>query len=141
MLIAALLLSLSGTVGQTVDVPTASEVSAPAETPTIEDAPGLVSNIIQAAREKNWQLMVALIVMLLVALANGLVLKFVDEDWRKKLLPWFAVGTSCLVLFASTLIAGGSWWSAILAGFVTGAAAVGLWELIGKALAGALAKK
>jgi len=119
-----------------------ADVAAPAETPTIEDAGGLVVQIIQAAKDKNWQLLVAMIVMLIVALANFVLIKLdiLTEEARKIALPWISAASGCLVVFASTLLAGGSWWTAILAGFVTGAAAVGLWELVFKHVKNALAK-
>ncbi|MFH1834205.1 MAG: hypothetical protein ABH877_04200 [bacterium] len=101
-------------------------------TPTLDDAPGLITTMVQAVKDKNWQLVVAMAIMLLVVLANALLIKLniLGDEVRKIALPWIAAGTGCLVIFASTLIAGGSWWSAALAGLVTGAAATGLWELV-----------
>lgn len=130
------------TAGVVTQVADPAAVPLPDNVPTLEETPGLVMEIVQSGRERNWQLMVALIVMLIVALANRLVFGFFDPELKKKLLPWFAAGTGCLLAFATVLLTpGASWWSALLAGFVTGAAAVGLWELVGKAIAAAFAKK
>lgn len=112
-------------------------------TPTIEDAPGLVSTLVQAVKDKNWQLVVAMAIMLLVVLVNTILLRFgvLTDEMRKKALPWLSAATGCLVLTASTLLAGGSWLDAILAGLVTGSAAIGLWELVFKRLIKPLLEK
>lgn len=111
-----------------------ANAAAPAETPTEADVPGLVQALAQAVRDKDWALVVAFALMLIVALGNFILLKFgiLSEENRKLALPWIASISATLVLSASTLIAGGDWWQAILAGLVTGAAATGLWELIFK---------
>lgn len=117
-------------------------VAAPAETPTEADVPGLVKLLAQAVKDKDWQLVVALIVMLLVASGNFILIKLnvLGEERRKAALPWIAAVSATLVLFASTLIAGGGWWSAAIAGLVTGAAATGLWELVFKHVTKMLSK-
>ncbi len=121
--------------------PEAASADAAPEVPGLEEAPGIVMKLIQAIQDKDWKLMVALIIMLLLVIANSIVMKFLPDDKRKIALPWIAVGTSCLLFSASVLIAGGSWWDAILAGFVTGAAATGLWELVGRHIKKLIAKK
>lgn len=120
-----------------------AEVVAPAETPTEADVPGLVQALAQAVKDRDWALVVAFAILLLVALANFVLIKMgvLRDEVRKAALPWIASISATLVLSASTLIAGGSWWQAILAGLVTGAAATGLWELVFKHVGAALAKK
>jgi glucose-6-phosphate-specific signal transduction histidine kinase len=109
-------------------------VVAPPETPTEQDVPGLVKLLAQAVKDKDWELVIAFVLMLLVAIGNFILIKLdvLGEERRKLALPWIASISATLVLSASTLIAGGGWWQAILAGLVTGAAATGLWELIFK---------
>lgn len=121
---------------------TAPEEEAPAA-PTLQEVPGLVTDLVQAIRDKNWTLMVALIVMLLVLAVDTVLFKFgvLSDKARKMALPWIAAGTGCLVTFSSTLIAGGGWWAAILSGFVLGTAAGGLWSLVGKHVKKLIAKK
>ena len=46
--------------------------------------------------------------------------------------PWVAAVAGVLAAIATTVITTGDWLSAVLNGLVTGAAATGLWELIGK---------
>jgi len=121
----------------------AVNVAAPAETPTEADVPGLVQALAQAVKDKDWALVVAFAIMLIVAIGNFILIKMgvLTEEARKAALPWIASISATLVLSASTLIAGGSWWQAIVAGLVTGAAATGLWELVFKHVSKALAKK
>lgn len=107
-------------------------VAAPAETPTEADVPGLVQTLAQAVKDKDWALVVAMIIMLIVAIGNFILVKMdiLTEEARKLALPWIAVTSACLVTFASTLISGGGWWNAVLYGLLVGPAAVGLWELV-----------
>jgi glucose-6-phosphate-specific signal transduction histidine kinase len=111
---------------------TQADVAAPAETPTEADVPGLVTLLAQAVKDRDWSLVVALVIMLLVAVGNFVLIKLniLGDERRKLALPWLAAISGTLVLSASTLIAGGSWWQAVIAGLVTGAAATGLWELV-----------
>lgn len=120
----------------------APAVVAPAETPTEADVPGLVQALAQAVRDKDWALVVAFAVMLLVALGNFALIKIgiLSEENRKLALPWMAAISACLVTFASTLIAGGGWFNAVLYGFALGAGAVGLWEMVLKHVVALLSK-
>lgn len=116
---------------------------AQADVPPLEEAPSLIAELVQAVRDKDWQAVTALAIMLLVLLANTVLLKFglLADEARKVALPWIAAGSGCLLVFSATLIGGGSWWQAAIAGFITGAAATGLWELVGKHVRKALKKK
>jgi len=107
-------------------------VAAPAETPTEADVPGLVTLLAQAVRDKDWALVVAFSIMLLVAGWNWFLIKvnIFGEAKRKIILPWSACATACLVMFAGKLIAGGDWGAAAMYGFFTGAAAIGVWEVV-----------
>lgn len=138
MLFTALALALTAT---PVDIaaPLAVVVVAQADpagdiTPTLEDAPGLIAQMIQAVREKNWELFAAMLALLIVLAFNTLILRFnvLADAVRKEALPWLAAGTGMLVSFAWILLEGGGWWAAISSGLIIGTAAIGMWEMIGK---------
>lgn len=119
------------------------QAETPSDIPELKEAPGLVSELIQAIKDKNWQMVVALAILLLVMLVNYVLFKLnlLTDEVRKAALPWIAAVSGCLLLFSSTLIAGGSWLEATIAGFATGAVAVGLWEMVIKRILKALKKK
>ena len=58
--------------------------------------------------------------------------KFIDNLLPAKAKPWIAAVAGILAAVATTVITTGNWLTAVLAGLTTGAAATGLWELIGK---------
>ena len=53
--------------------PEAASADAAPEVPELGEAPGIVMRLIQAVQDKDWKLMVALIVMLILMIANGIV--------------------------------------------------------------------
>lgn len=147
LLAAALALSMTASTPAPV---LAAIVIAPTEatdiTPTIEDAPGLFNVMIEAFQNKNWPLAVgalALLLSLLIAGINAAIYKLtaVTDETRKKILPWLAAVGGCLTAFGLPLIAGVGWVAALVAGFVTSASAVLLWQLAGKRIKNALTKK
>jgi len=99
---------------------------------TPEEVPGTIAILVKAIKDKNWKVLVSTILMLIIFFANTFLLKFLSADAKKNAIPWITVGTATLLLFAGTLAAGGSWWDALNDGFITGAAASGLWSLVGK---------
>jgi hypothetical protein len=118
----------------------------PAETPTIEDAGGLVSLLIKAFQDKDWRLVVALIILLVVALGNFVLFKLdvLPPETRKAALPWIAVAIGTLVPFATALIAGKDWLTAgaaALSGFGVALSAIGGWELLLKPIVARLKAK
>lgn len=112
-------------------------------TPTIDDAPGIVAQLVKAIQEKNWTLFAAMLSLLIVLAANTLILRFgiLSDAVRKEVLPWLAAATGMLTSFAGILLAGGGWWTAISSGLLIGTSAIGLWELVGKRVKKWLAKR
>jgi hypothetical protein len=116
-------------------------VSEPPAVPQVDADPmGFLVTIAKAIKNKNYAYAVGAILMFLA----WAVRKF----WTKlstvipdAALPWIVTGVSVLVSIGAQLIAGGSWWKAILAGLTSGGAAVALWESIFKHLLPVSAKK
>jgi uncharacterized membrane protein len=103
--------------------PEATEVPA-------EDFGELVNMMISAAKGGEWSLFVAALIMVLVFLATKI--KFIDNLLPAKAKPWVAAVAGVLGAVATVAMTTGDWLQAVLSGLVTGAAASGLWELIGK---------
>jgi len=90
---------------------------------------------IDAFRDHNWPLAVGALAMILIGLLTALNIalrKFEvgKPETRDEILLWSAAGGGCLLLFGKTLIAGGGWGDALLQGLVTGAAAIGFYQLV-----------
>ena len=101
--------------------------------PAIEDALLLGKEIVKAARGGNWHIVMVSALMLLVWIGRKLVfMKRIPKEY----MPWVAVGLSTLTVIAANLQAGWGWWKSISGGIVTGLAAAGFWELLGKYLLG-----
>lgn len=83
--------------------------------------------VVKAVKSKNWPLLAGVILMLLLFLANKLGLK---EKVNKKYIPWIGVIVSVLGSVGTMLITGILWYEAVIQGFLVGAAASGLWELL-----------
>lgn len=94
------------------------------------DISEFVQMMITAAKGGEWSLFVAALIMVLVFLATKV--KFIDNLLPTAAKPWVAAVAGILAAVATTVITTGNWLNAILAGFTVGAAASGLWELIGK---------
>jgi len=103
--------------------PEATEVPA-------EDFGELVNMMITAAKGGEWSLFVAALIMVLVFLATKI--KFIDNLLPASAKPWVAAVAGVLGAVATVAMTTGDWLQAVLSGLVTGAAASGLWELIGK---------
>ena len=103
--------------------PEATEVPA-------EDFGELVNMMISAAKGGEWSLFVAALIMVLVFLATKI--KFIDNLLPASAKPWVAAVAGVLGAVATVAMTTGDWLQAVLSGLVTGAAASGLWELIGK---------
>lgn len=99
------------------------------EAPT-EDFGELLNMMIAAAKGGEWSLFVAALIMVLVFLATKI--KFIDNLLPAKAKPWVAAVAGVLGAVATVAMTTGDWLQAVLSGLVTGAAASGLWELIGK---------
>lgn len=95
-----------------------------------DDLGDMISQIIAAAQGGEWSVFAALIIMILVYLATRV--KFISDLLPKAAIPWVAASAGMLAAVASIAFTEGDWLKAILGGLVTGAAASGLWELIGR---------
>lgn len=103
---------------------------------TVLDAVQDVGLLVEAAKNGNWVLFSGLLIMLLIFLLD----KIVNLKARipAKAVPWVAAVLGIVGSIAAQLTTGIPWGQALLQGFTAGVAAVGLWELIFKAV---LAKK
>lgn len=97
-----------------------------------EDLNQFITMMIEAAKGGEWSIFVAALIMVLVFLATKI--KFVDNLLPAAAKPWVAAVAGVLAAVATTVITTGDWVKALLSGLVTGTAATGLWELIGKRL-------
>jgi hypothetical protein len=95
-----------------------------------EDLGALIPAVVAAAKGGEWSVFAALVIMILVFLATKI--PFVDNLLPKGAKPWVATIAGVLAAVAGTAFTTGDWMQAILGGLVTGAAASGLWELVGK---------
>lgn len=117
----------------------------PAATPTMDDAPGLLGVTIESFRDGNWPLAIgslALLLFLIVGAVNGFLAKMtsIPDATRKTILEWSVAAGGMLSAFGLALIGGADWLTSILAGFITGTAASGFWQLIVKKIVKALTK-
>ena len=105
------------------------------EAPVPPDGLGeMISALIAAAQGGQWSIFASLIIMVLVFLATRI--KFISDLIPKVARPWVAAIAGVLAAVAATAFTTGDWLQAILGGLVTGAAASGLWELVGKHVTG-----
>ena len=89
----------------------------------------LVEQLINAAKGGNWQLFVGLLLTLIVWILRKVnVLAFLPD----KAVPWVSAVIGMLGFMGVALASGLDLTTALIQGFLTGAAAVGLWELLGK---------
>lgn len=102
------------------------------EVPANDDIGGLLKGLIEAVKGSEWSVVVSLGIMILVYLATKV--KFVKDWLPKAAKPWVAAIAGVLGAVAMTALTTGNWLTAILNGLVTGAAASGFWELVGKKL-------
>lgn len=90
----------------------------------------LLPALVAAAQGGQWNLVIALALMVVVALATKV--KFVAAWIPPKAKPWVAAVAGVLGAVATVVVGGGTWGAAVMSGLVTGAAASGFWSLIGK---------
>jgi hypothetical protein len=97
-----------------------------------EDLGGLIDGIVSAFQSKNWTLVFAFSLMIVIVVARkfGVVDKFVPV----KAIPWVSLGLGVFWALASGLVAGQAWGAAILEGLTVGLSATGLWEALGKSV-------
>ncbi len=107
--------------------PDAAPAAADATKPD-ENIGGLVEEMISAYNGKDWSILAGLSIMLLI----WIIKRFIWTSLPVSVLPWLAAGLGVLAAVATALTLGQLWWKAILNGLTTGAAASGLWSLVGK---------
>jgi uncharacterized membrane protein len=81
-----------------------------------------------------WSVLVGVIIMVLIAIARPLLSHMANDDKLKKFIPWVSAVVGMLTALAGALLAGQPWYSALGVGLVTGSAAVGFRELLGKSI-------
>jgi hypothetical protein len=86
----------------------------------------------EAAKGGNWGLALAGILMLLVWVLR----KFVVKTLSPAAMPWVAAIAGVVGAVAANVQAGESWGTAVMSGLMTGAAASGLYSLVGKKFLG-----
>lgn len=118
--------SVEDTSDVSVTPPNTSGITVDKNNLTSED----VSMFISAIKDKNWTLLVGLILTFLVLILDKLV--NVRQWVGTKGLPWVAASLGIVTHLGVALVNGVGWWDAILSGFISGATAVGLWELVFK---------
>lgn len=114
-------------------IASAADTVEPPDVPDIgDDMGGFIEEIVNAFNAKDWGIFAGLIIMALVWVLK----KFVWKALPTGALPWVSAGAGVAVAIATGLGAGLVWWKAILNGLTVGAAASGLWSLIGKHIFG-----
>jgi uncharacterized integral membrane protein len=89
-----------------------------------------VTLLVDLFKDGQWSLAIGLLLTLLVMVFRKFIVKYIPS----KYLPWVAVALGVLGSVGVGLSAGVIWWKAILQGFIAGATASGLWELLFKHL-------
>lgn len=104
--------------------------------PTDEELMDAGKELIAAAKAGNWALTVSLGIMIILGLAR----RFnIISKLPSKAMPWVSAAFGILAAIGDALYSGGEiTWERIATGFLAGAAASGLWGMIGKHI---LAKK
>lgn len=116
-----------------VEAKPVDEAAKASKTDPIPDDPEevilLIEQLINAAKGGNWQLFVGLLLTLLVWILRKVnVIAFLPD----KAVPWVSAAIGMVGFMGVALASGLDLTTALIQGFLTGAAAVGLWELLGK---------
>lgn len=125
ILASTLSLAPEGAVNMTLDPPPQQEINTPAE------AFDIASLAIDAFKKKRYGVFTGLLLMLMVF---GLRRTKIAARLPKEYAPWIACGLGILFSIGTVLAADRPPLTAITHGFVLGAAATGLWEMVGKYL-------
>ncbi len=106
---------------------------APAPPETVEDAAESVDFLVSAAKGGHWSLFLGALLSLLVWFLTRFV-KLKDRVGSKAL-PWVAAGLGVVATMGISLSSGLPLVEGLVQGCMTGAASVGLWELVFKHVA------
>lgn len=110
-----------------------TEAVKPVEIKSDEEAAGVTRQLLDAARGGKWGAVAAFAIMLLVFVVNKV--PAIKLKLGSKATPWLAAGTGIASYIAAALLVDNTTIiDAISGGFMTGAGAVGLWELLFKHL-------
>ena len=119
----------TGTTGEAAGT-TGGEEDKPATIESDDQAAEAVQALLDAAKGGQWSAVAALVLMLLVY--AGRKLKVTDK-LKAEYVPWATAGLGMAGYMAAAMLAdAASLTDALMGGFMTGASAVGLWELIGR---------
>jgi hypothetical protein len=105
-------------------------VKAPAVVKTEGEAASVTRQLLDAARGGRWAAVMACGIMLVVFVVNRV--PAISERLGAKAKPWLAAATGIAGYIAAALMVDTSLVDAISGGFMTGASAVGLWEMVFK---------
>lgn len=108
--------------------PTPAPPVAPDAPETVEDASESLDFLVEAAKGGHWGLFFGVLLTLLVWLLDKLV--NLKAKVGKKAMPWVAAGMGIMGTVGIALSSGLPVADALVQGLVTGASAVGLWELV-----------
>jgi hypothetical protein len=114
------------------DATTTAAPTPPAPPENIEDAAESLDFLVAAAKGGHWSLFFGVLLTLLVWLLDKFVK--IKDKVGKAAMPWVATGLGVLGTLGIALSSGLPVGEALLQGFLTGASAVGLWELLFKHL-------
>ena len=104
-------------------------IDSPTEVPeTYDDVEDSVIALVAAGKAQEWAIFAGILLMILVWAAR----KFVFTRVSGPVVPWATAATGTLAYVAIALATGVPVLSAIFTGFLTGATATGLWELLGR---------
>jgi hypothetical protein len=93
---------------------------------------GMLGQLIEAVKVKNWGVLASILIMLLVYGMRQIGLPKLKD--KPALLAVVSQGLGCLVGIAMSLYTGANLWNALLGGLFIGAAASGFWSAIFKYL-------
>ena len=113
----------------TVATPIAVTAAAAVTAVSPDDPGAIVTAAAEAGATGHWAVLVGFGLMLLVW---GV--KKVIPAFPAIAVPWLATALSFVGYLSHSLSQGGDWHQALVNGFLSGASAIGLWELVGKHL-------
>lgn len=89
--------------------------------------PMMLETLLTAIEQQHWPIVAAVVITFVVYAANRYGLR---EKVGEKWVPWVAVGLGLLSAIGAQLSTGMEWHEALGSGFLAGATATGMWELL-----------